>query len=111
MLAGEEAVVGSNKRYADHYDRLMDARILDRIAATVGPLQSLTDAELELDREPVTIAPRPQAVRAWVRFGPTAVRVDAEACRWTERAVGIRFRVGDRELRAWVWSSAVTYKE
>jgi hypothetical protein len=29
----------------------------------------------------------------------------------TERAVGIRFAIGDRELRAWVWSSAVTYKE
>jgi hypothetical protein len=81
VLAGEEAVVGTNKRYADHYDQLMDARILDRIAATAGPLQSLTDAELELDQEPVTIAPCPQAVRAWVRFGPTAVRVDAEACR------------------------------
>jgi hypothetical protein len=111
VVAGEEAVVGTNRRYADHYDQLVDARILDRIAAAVGPLQSLTDAELELDREPVTIAPRPQAVRAWVRFGPTAVRVDAEACRWTERAVGIRFTVGGRELRAWVWSSAVTYKE
>ncbi|MEA5053185.1 MAG: hypothetical protein VB093_07055 [Propionicimonas sp.] len=103
--------MGTNKRYADHYDQLMDARILDRIAATAGPLQSLTDAELELDQEPVTIAPCPQAVRAWVRFGPTAVRVDAEACRWTERAVGIRFAIGDRELRAWVWSSAVTYEE
>ncbi len=89
MLAGEEAVVGSNRRYADHYDLLMDARLLDQIAATAGPLQSLTDAELELDREPVTIAPRPQAVQAWVRFGPTAVRVEAEACRWTERAVGV----------------------
>ncbi|HQA78342.1 MAG TPA: hypothetical protein PLL50_08320 [Propionicimonas sp.] len=111
MLAGEEAVVGRNKRYADHYDRLMDARLLDRIAATAGPLQSLTAAELELNREPVTIAPRPQQVRAWVRFGPTAVRVDAEACRWTDRAVGIRFKIGDRELRAWVWSSAVAYEE
>lgn len=109
VLAGEEAVVGSNKRYADHYERLMDARILDRIVATAGPLQSLADAELELDREPVTIAPRPQQVRAWVRFGPTAIQVDAEACRWTQRAVGIRFMVGDREHRAWVWSSAVTY--
>lgn len=102
--------MGSNKRYADHYDRLMDTRVLERVAATGGQLQSLTDAELELDREPVTIAPQPRPVRAWVRFGSTAVRVDAEACRWTERAVGIRFSVGDRELRAWVWSSAVTHK-
>lgn len=108
---GEEAVVGSNRRYSDHYDGLMDARILDRIAATAGPLQSLTDAELELDREPLTISPQPHPVRAWVRFGSTAIRVDAEACRWTERAVGIRFNAGGRELRAWVWSSAVTPKQ
>jgi hypothetical protein len=106
----EEAVVGTNKRYADHYDGLMDARILERTAATAGPLQSLTDAELELDTEPLTIAPQPHPVRAWVRFGSTAVRVDAEACRWTERAVGIRFTAGGRELRTWVWSSVVTPK-
>ncbi len=102
--------MGTNKRYADHYDGLMDARILERTAATAGPLQSLTDAELELDTEPLTIAPQPHPVKAWVRFGSTAIRVDAEACRWTERAVGIRFTAGGRELRTWVWSSAVTPK-
>ena len=111
LRPGGEAVVGSNRRYSDHFDGLMDARILDRIAATAGPLQSLTDAELELDREPLTISPQPHPVRAWVRFGSTAIRVDAEACRWTERAVGIRFNAGGRELRAWVWSSAVTQKQ
>lgn len=111
LRPGGEAVVGSNRRYSDHFDGLMDARILDRIAATAGPLQSLTDAELELDREPLTISPQPHPVRAWVRFGSTAIRVDAEACRWTERAVGIRFNAGGRELRAWVWSSAVTPKQ
>lgn len=102
--------MGTNRRYSDHYDGLMDNRILDRIAATAGPLQSLTDAELELDREPSTISPRPNPVRAWVRFGSTAIQVDAEACRWTERAVGIRFSAGGRELRAWVWASAVIQK-
>lgn len=103
--------MGSNKRYADYYDGLMDARILDRIAATAGPLQSLTPAELELDQLPVTVDPHPRPVHAWVRFGPTAVRVDAEACRWTDRAVGISFTIGEHEYHAWVWSSAVTPRE
>lgn len=103
--------MGTNKRYAHHFDGLMDARILDRIAATAGALQSLTDAELELDREPRTITPHPHPVRAWVRFGSTAIQVDAEACRWTERAVGIRFKAAGREFRAWVRSSAVTQKQ
>ena len=103
--------MGSNRRYSDHFDGLMDARILDRIVATAGPLQSLTDAEIELDKEPLTISPQPHPVRAWVRFGSTAIRVDAAPCRWTERAVGIRFSAGGREFRAWVWSSAVTHKQ
>ena len=90
--------MGTNKRYSDHFDGLMDARILDRIAATAGPLQSLTDREIGLDREPLTISPQPHPVRAWVRFGSTAVRVDAEACRWTERAVGIRSPQADESF-------------
>ena len=89
--------MGTNKRYADHYDGLMDARILERIAATSGPLQSLTDAELELDTEPLTIAPQPHQVKAWVRFGSTAIRVDAEACRM-DRA-GSRHPVHRRPAR------------
>ena len=103
--------MGSNRRYSDHFDGLMDARILERMAATAGPLQSLTDAELDLDQAPLTISPQPHPVRAWVRFGSTAIQVDAEACRWTERAVGIRFNAGGRVLRAWVWSSAMTAKQ
>lgn len=98
--------MGTNRRYADHYDRRMDARILARIVAG-GPLQSLTDAELELDKEPLTRDPRPKPVRAWVRFGATPALVDAEACSWTANAVAIRFLIGETQYRAWVWASAV----
>lgn len=98
--------MGTNRRYADAVDRRMDDRILERTAAG-GPLQSLTPQELELDRLPLTITPTPERVRAWVHFGEVAVRVDAEALRWTPRAIGIRFSVGDRPMKTWVWASAV----
>lgn len=98
--------MGSNRRYAGHYDQLMDARILARTAAS-GPLQSLTEAELQLDKEPLTRDPKPKPVRAWVRFGPTPALVDAEACSWTANAVAIRFTIGEKQYRAWVWASAV----
>ena len=54
----------------------MDQRILERIARQDGPLQSLTREELELERAPFTRDPQPKQVRAWVRFGETAVTVD-----------------------------------
>jgi len=50
--------VGSNRGYGAHYDRLMDARILERLA-TEYPLQSLTDRELRSDELPVTRDPHP----------------------------------------------------
>ena len=100
--------MGTSRRYAGAVDRRMDTRILERIAAEAGPLQSLSPEELQLDTRPVTIDPQPKPARAWVRFGGTPVLVDAEVCRWTEDACAIRFNVGDRELKAWVWASAVT---
>ncbi|WEG08622.1 hypothetical protein PU630_15460 [Microbacterium horticulturae] len=84
----------------------MSAKILDRVAHD-GPLQSLTPEELQLDRMPLTMDPRPQRhVRAWVRFG-TPVKVDAIACRWTSQAVGIELEAGGRKHRCWVWAGAV----
>ena len=100
--------MGTSKRYAATVDRQMNQRILARTIAEAGPLQSLTVDELRLDTEPVTIDPRPNPVRAWVRFGAAPTLVDAEACRWTADAVAIRFRVADVEHRTWVWGSAVT---
>lgn len=100
--------MGTNRRYTAAVDRRMDERILERVASEAGPLQSLTDKELRLDLEPVTIDPRPKRAKVWVRFGATPALVDAEVCRWTADACAIRFQLGDREMKAWVWASAVT---
>lgn len=85
----------------------MDARVLQRVAAG-GMLETLRPIELQLDLLPVTIDPQPKPVKAWVRFGDTPIIVDAEACRWTTKAVGIRFLVDGAEHRCWVWLGAVT---
>jgi len=76
-------------------------------AANNGPLQPLTDRELDVREQPVTIYPRPTTVRAWVRFGPEAVRVDAKVMRSTPLAAGIEFRAGEQTFRCWVWGNAV----
>ena len=85
----------------------MDQRILQRIAAD-HPLQSLTDSEVRKDVLPVTRDPRPKACRAWVRFGPHALQVDAVVVVWNDVACGIQFDVGEKEMRCWVWANAVT---
>lgn len=80
------------------------------LAATrSGALQSLSDRELALREQPLTMYPQPyRRVRAWVRFGPEAIRVDAKLARSTPTAAGIEFRAGDRVFRCWVWGNAVT---
>ncbi|MDQ7877300.1 hypothetical protein Q9R08_04850 [Microbacterium sp. QXD-8] len=98
--------MGTNRRYADRIDRQMDERILATIAAK-GGLQSLSAAELALDREQLTIDPEPKPVLAWVRFYGEAVRVRGFACRWTPKAVGVKFTAGGKEYTTWVWSDAV----
>lgn len=78
--------------------------------AQQAPLQSLSPQELELDYQPVTKNPRPEIVRAWVRFGPEPFRVNfAEAVMWTNSAVAIRFTACNVEYRCWVWSNAVDH--
>lgn len=85
----------------------MNARIAEREVASLEP-HTLTNDELELDREPLTRTPMPRPVRAWVRFGPHALKVDAEAVAWTGRAVAIKWTMASgAEHRAWVWASAV----
>lgn len=98
--------MGTNRRYADAVDRRVGERILERAAAD-GPLQRLTDAELELDRLPLTIDPHPKPAKAWVRFGGTPVLVDVLVHRWTPRACGISFEIAGKLMRTWVWASAV----
>lgn len=79
-------------------------------AAKRGPLQSLTDRELALRDHPLTIYPYAlqRRVKAWVRFGPESVRVDARIVRSTPLAAGIEFRAEEQMFRCWVWGNAVT---
>lgn len=81
-----------------------------REAAKHGPLQSLTDRELNLREQPLTIYPHAlqRRVRAWVRFGPKSIRVDARLVRSTPLAAGIEFRCENETYRCWVWGNAVT---
>lgn len=84
--------MGTSKRLAPLYDMQMQHRSIIE-ASKAGPLQSLTDRELGLREQPVTIYPGPYTrVRAWVRFGPEAIRVDALLMRSTPLAAGIAFR-------------------
>lgn len=79
-------------------------------ASKVGPLQTLTERELDLRETPVTIYPSASQprVRAWVRFGPKAILVDARLARSTTKAAGIEFRAEGQTFRCWVWGNAVT---
>lgn len=80
-------------------------------AAKHGPLQSLTDRELDRAEQPMTHYPRPKKVHAWVRFGPEALRVQALLIRSTPTAAGIEFRAGEETFRCWVWGNAVVLHE
>ena len=100
--------MSSSKRYEAHYDRLMDERILRRIASE-SPLQTLTDKELQRDTLPITRDPQPKPCKAWVRFGPHAMHVDAVVVAWNDVACGIQFSLGgEQQARCWVWANAVT---
>ncbi len=99
--------MGTSVRYAAHFDRLMDERILQRIASEF-PLQTLSEKERQVGELPVTRDPQPKACKVWVRFGPHPMLVDAVVVVWTDVACGVQFRVGDKEHRCWVWANAVT---
>ncbi|WP_240658512.1 hypothetical protein [Microbacterium sp. CPCC 204701] len=85
---------------------MMDARILQRIADDF-PLQTLTPQELQKDTLPVTRDPQPKPCRAWVRFGPHAVLVDAVVVAWNDVACGVEFSIGEKRCRCWVWANAI----
>ncbi|MFF2486246.1 hypothetical protein ACFVSU_07605 [Microbacterium sp. NPDC058062] len=99
--------MGSNRRYAAYFDRQMDNKILQRIAEE-NPLQSLTPEELQQDTLPITRDPKPKPCKAWVRFGPHAMLVDAVVVVWNDIACGVSFTVGEKEMRCWVWANAVS---
>jgi hypothetical protein len=98
--------MGTNRRYADHYDRLMTQRIAE-VLIRPKPL-SLSPAELDTDNDEVTTPATPVSVRAWARYPETPARVEGRAIAWTSRAVHVEWVDGNGETqRAWVWSSAV----
>lgn len=102
--------MGTSKRLAPLYDRYAQhGEIL--AAAKHGPLQSLTDRELDRTEQPMTMYPRPKKVRAWVRFGPESIRVEAALVRSTPLAAGIEFSAGEETFRCWVWGNAVVLAE
>ncbi|CAL4859994.1 hypothetical protein MMM2322_01668 [Microbacterium sp. MM2322] len=98
--------VGINKRYSAHFDRVGEEKHLARLAEK-GGLQTLSAREIGLERQPLTVDPEPKPVLAWVHFFTEAVRVKAWACRWTPKAVGIRFYVDGSAMTTWVWLDAV----
>ena len=99
--------MGTSRRYADDVDRRSDEKYIARLAKQ-APLQTLSPQELELSIQPVTKTPKPEIVRAWVRFGAEPFRVKhAEAVMWTSSAIAIRFTACGTEYRCWVWANAV----
>ena len=100
--------MGTSQRLAEHYDRRSEERLIAQ-AAKAGPLQSLTPRELDERNQPVTTYPvaAQRRVKAWVRFGPEAVRVNAKLMRSTPTAAGIEFKAQDQVYRCWVWGNAV----
>ena len=79
-----------------------------RGVALAGTAQSLSPRELGLGEEPVTRAALALPVWAWVRYGETPIRVEAEVVAWTEHAGAVRWLVpGLGVHKAWVWSGAI----
>jgi hypothetical protein len=99
--------MGTNRRYAAAVDKQMDKRVNESIMRGKEPV-TLSDKELELDVEPLTRAPTPRPVVAWVRYGEIPIQVEAHAVAWTAYAVAIRWAAADGvSHRAWVWAAAV----
>ena len=86
----------------------VDNEILRMIASKASPA-SLTEAELEFDKYPVTKPAKAHPVWAWVRYGTVPIRVEAELCAWTLNAGACRWLVPGKGVeKAWLWGSAIT---
>lgn len=84
------SAVGTSKRHAHRIDRGMGERADTAATSGVEPA-ARANVELELDPLPLTKIPRPPGVRAWVRDGAVAIRVEASAVAWTLRAVALEW--------------------
>lgn len=100
--------MGENKRYAEHYGRLMNERIGEWVMRAEPML--LTAAELQLRQNPPKDFDQPRRVYAWVRCPTLVVHMQAQAIAWTSTAVKIRFREPhiDAPREGWVRCNAVT---
>lgn len=98
--------MGTNRRYADQIDDRVAQRALEVAVRGQEPI-TLSDLELELDKQPLTRLPKPKPVRAWVRYPRSGVLVNAEVVAWTPYAVAIRWRLNDVNFKGWVWAPAV----
>jgi hypothetical protein len=98
--------MGQNKRYEAYYAKRMEKQITE-VLIRPQPI-TLTDAELDLERNPVTRAQTPIPIRAWARYPETPARVEGRAIAWTDRAVQIEWEDIRGEVhRTWVWANAV----
>lgn len=99
--------VGTNKRYPHHSGQLAEAREL-REARAHGALHTLTDHQLRLHVEPVTVVPErvTKWALAWLRFGDADVRCTVRVRRWTPQAVGVEVNIEGEILRCWIWQGA-----
>ncbi|GHE06883.1 hypothetical protein [Klenkia taihuensis] len=104
----ESVQVGTNRRYPDAGARRGQERRLQEIRLQ-GRLQSLTEEQLDLDNQAVSIAPERATMwgLAWLRFGDADIRCPVRVRRWTDDAVGVEVDVGTETLRCWVWQGAV----
>jgi hypothetical protein len=100
--------VGSNRRYAAHYDARLDQLIGERLMREGQPV-SLEPAQLELDRWPLTRLPISEACAAWVFYEPGGwLRLDVEMVAHTPHHCAIRWLAFDDVMhRAWVWRGQV----
>lgn len=73
-------------------------------ASKTRTLRSLTCREVAVREQPVMIYPRPYArVRAGMRFGSEAIRMDGPLMRLTPLAAGIAFRAEGAPVCCSVW--------
>ncbi len=99
--------IATNPRGQLRQAQRVDGEILRMVAGDKTP-DTLTPAELELDRYPVTRPARAEPVWAWVHYGSHAVRVEAELVGWTEKAGAVRWEVPKTGIhKAWVWLPAL----
>lgn len=100
--------MGTNKRFADGIARRSNEKHILALSKDF-PLQSLSEKELALDRHPLTIYPKPERCRAWVRFGPHPFQVEGWLHRSTPLAAAVEFTLveGNHVFRCWVWGNAV----